>query len=111
MARSATHKSGPVEVDEMAHATDEEYDGEWEEAHAVGQAKGKGKGKSPVKSSDKSEKWQEESDYFLYKCHNCGEKGHNAGLQQREREPRDAERRASMVSRRGEVRTPMSASP
>lgn len=55
--------------------------------HAVGEAKGKkrnkakGQGKDVKgtgKSSGKSKNWQEEPEHFLYKCHNCGEKGHKA---------------------------------
>lgn len=43
------HKSDPMEVVEMAGDGDDEYDGEWEEVHAVGKDKNKGKGKGKAK--------------------------------------------------------------
>lgn len=43
-------KPGPMEVDEMAHSGEEEYCGEWGEAHAVGHSKGQGKAKGNEKT-------------------------------------------------------------
>lgn len=46
------HNSDPMEIDEMAKAAEEEYEGKWEEVHAVGNAKGKAKGKTKAKGKD-----------------------------------------------------------
>lgn len=51
-AEQLRHKSNPVGVGEIAYSADEEYDGEWEDIQAVGQAKGKGKGYGRGESKD-----------------------------------------------------------
>lgn len=66
------------------------YECEWVAVHAVGYAKGqskrkgKGKGKDGERAGNSSgnnsagKTWQEEADCFPNKCHNYGEKGHEA---------------------------------
>lgn len=62
--------SEPMGVGRVAPPAGEEDDGEWEEAHTVGQANGKGKrrgkgrAEGPWKSSDQNKTWQDETDYF-----------------------------------------------
>lgn len=81
------HKSDPMEVGEIAHQGKGDHDTEWDELQAIacgkgkGKNKGKGKGKDAKgagKNSSRSKSGDEDPDYFPYKRHNCGEKGHKA---------------------------------
>lgn len=46
------HKSGPMEIGEIAWDGKEHYDGEWRETQAVGYAKGEARGNGKGKHKD-----------------------------------------------------------
>lgn len=86
----------PMEADEISNSAEDECEGEWGHAHAVGHAKwigkanGKRKPSAPTKGSGKNSdqlggkglrhgSWGYNApDYFPDKCHHCGDKGHKA---------------------------------
>lgn len=47
-----------MDTNEMSHSAEDEYDGEWEEVHAVGYSKGKAESKSKGKGRGDGGTWK-----------------------------------------------------
>lgn len=64
------HKTGSMELGEIAPLTDDDGEGEWGEAQTVGRAKGKGKGKGNLQGPPERRRQS---------CARTGAKGRRAG--------------------------------